>query len=122
MSNQGLLIDYGMDGKAGNYGSLHNPGGIVLLSGGTVINGNAGTLGQGQVTGGGPFYADGRIEETTAGIAISGGAGLVLNYGSILSAGTGVYLGSGGTVVNGPGSDTIASINAVVLAVGAPPR
>ena len=119
-SNQGLLIDYGMDGPAGGYGTLNNPGGVVLLSGGTVVNGNTGTLGQGQIIGDGPFYADGRIEETTVGVSIAGAPGLIENFGTILAGATGAVLAAGGTLLNGAAADTIALINAVVVAATGP--
>jgi hypothetical protein len=101
VSNQGLIIDNG---------SANNSGGVVLPSGGEVINGSTGVGGQGTLTGSNPYYAYGRIIETTQGINIYGGAGTVLNYGVIASSSIGVTLGNGGTIINGAPSTTNATI------------
>jgi hypothetical protein len=118
VSNQGLIIDNGMSGAAGGYGTANNPGGIVLPSGGEVVNGSTGSAGQGQLSGGFPYYAYGRIQETTQGISISGGTGTVLNLGVITGAPIGVTLANGGTIINVLTAATIAGASIIAGNLG----
>ncbi len=72
--------------------------GVGLGAGGTVINGDA---------------TDTRavISGYDLGVGISGGAGTIMNYGTIGSeSAEAILLGAGGSIVNGSGSDTTALI------------
>ncbi len=74
------VIISGGGGSVANYGSIY--GVLYLLGGGRVINGTSG--------------------DTSASIDISGGTGTVINSGLISTYGDKcVYLGSGGSVING---------------------
>jgi hypothetical protein len=74
-----------------NLGMIHtnpyNSGGVHLMAGGAVTNGQSDSTGA-SITGAG------------SGIVITGGSGTVTNYGAIQSGGYGVLLTAGGTVTN----------------------
>ena len=96
-----------------NYGSIGNTGShsaVYLGDGGNVVNGSAGAPG-----------ATIRSNVRT-GVAIEGAAGSVVNFGTIIStaplsgtAGTGVYLQTGGKFTNQAGGVVTAYRNAVTL-------
>jgi len=78
------------------------PGAVYLKLGGSLTNGSA-TATTASVSGYG----------TNAGVAIVGAPGAVTNFGTIAggTAGRGVELYDGGTVINGSASDTLAAIS-----------
>ncbi len=108
--NQGLII---------NGGTISNPGGIVLPSGGEVVNGNSAVSGLGISSGAYPYYAYGRITETTQAVNIFGGVGTVVNDGVITSSAIGVTLANGGTIINGAPGATNATISGTSTIAGA---
>jgi len=86
-----------------NFGSILSTGGadeyaVSLADGGRLTNGSAGD--------------HTALVEGYAGVAISGGAGTVANFGSIVAtgAGAGVDLSAGGSVTNGSVTDATALI------------
>lgn len=80
-----------------------NPGitAITLGDGGRVVNGAEGNVGA-------------RIKSDADGIDISGQAGTVVNFGTILAAVYGVSLAAGGSVTNGSATDAAAAIDATI--------
>jgi hypothetical protein len=90
-------------GFVANYGTLRADAahgvGVLLAPSGTVINGNAADTSA-------LIHASGN-----AIIAKGPGATTVANFGTVASVGgVSIYLGNGGSVVNGSASDTVASL------------
>jgi FG-GAP-like repeat len=104
-SGTGIAVQAAVAGQTfTNYGtiiaSLENSYGILLASGGVVVNGAASNT-SAFVTGGG------------VGIELQGAAGAVINYASISGTlGDGIVIAQGGTVIN---NGTIASIDAAAV-------
>ena len=91
-------VDIGGAGTVTNWGTIKasNTYGVFIGEGGSVINGSASATGR-------------LIEAARDGVAISGAAGTVSNFGTIagtLAGGSGVLLAHGGTVNNGASGST----------------
>ena len=125
----GGLIDNGADGAASAlikgyaYGirSIGVPATMPtnVVNDGTISGNVAITLaGGGSVANGGVFHA--ALLTGTDGVDISGGAGRVVNDGTITATGQGIALQAGGTVVNGDlfGGAKITGLSAIVIAGG----
>jgi hypothetical protein len=90
----------------GSYGVKITGGTGTVVNNGSIAGGNnsAVDLGSGgSVTNGASAYIRANADILgTGAVAITGGAGTVVNYGSVVSDSQGIYLGAGGSVTNGP--------------------
>ena len=123
------LVNYGLVSDIA-YGGI----GVSLASAGTIINAASGVIAGDLRAGAGISIAGGGVVTNAAngtisganGIQISGGTGTVLNLGRIdsddhstLAGNDGIYLQSGGTVINGAAGSTVSAayINAYHVGV-----
>ena len=112
-SGAGVFITGGADDSVVNFGTIVGLGdagrGVALWSGGTITNGSA-------TSAGATIYA------AQTGIEVFGGAGTVINHGSVRGdsskgdPSSGVYLGAGGTVSNGTGGQIVGGFQGVRIA------
>ncbi|HEX3881554.1 MAG TPA: hypothetical protein VHW66_02745 [Stellaceae bacterium] len=94
-----IAVDLAAGGTVTNAGSISGPGGVYI----------AGGSGPNLVTN----AAAGQITATKIAVDLKGVAGTLLNYGAVLDTGAtsaAVYLGAGGSVVNGSTADSTATI------------